>query len=222
MPRMSYRRAVLGVALLAAAAVPAAMAMPASKGGSHRAAPSLSTQVLAARMATAKYATNLKLAEKNGYGIITRQVMNMGWHFMNPAIKGFNVKRPQLLVYERRGHTWQLGAVEWVFPKTPASPPLPGATYGSFPAACHYDDGSFIPAASQDACAPTSPDTGAAFFFWHPLLVTMHVWLWYPNPDGLYSSTNAFVHPFTRHGDLIDGGSTGTMKGMANMPGMSH
>jgi hypothetical protein len=196
MPRMSYRRALLGVALLTAAAVPAAMAMPASKGGSHRAAPSLSSEVLAARMATAKYATNLKLAEKNGYGIITRQVMNMGWHFMNPAIKGFNVRRPQILVYERRAHTWQLGAVEWVFPKTPASPPLSGATYGSFPAACHYMDGTFVQAPNEQSCAKTAPRTHAKFNFWHPDLVTMHFWVWYPNPAGIFMSENPLIAPF--------------------------
>jgi hypothetical protein len=33
-------------------------------------------------------------------------------------------------------------------------------------------------------------------FFWHPDLVTLHVWLWYPNPDGLYASMNPFVAPF--------------------------
>ena len=43
-------------------------------------------------------------------------------------------------------------------------------------------------AGSQDDCArqpaPAPPS------FWHPELVTLHVWLWYPNPDGLYSGTN--------------------------------
>jgi len=196
MPRMTYRRVLLGVAVIAAAAVPTAMALPASKGGSHKAAPSLSSQVLAARMATAKYATNLKLAEKNGYGIITRQVMNMGWHYMNPSIKGFNVKRPQILVYEKRGRSWQLGAVEWVFPKTPASPPLPGATYGSFPAACHYMDGTFVQAPNEKSCARTAPRTHAKFNFWHPDLVTMHFWVWYPNPDGIFMSENPLIAPF--------------------------
>jgi hypothetical protein len=28
--------------------------------------------------------------------------------------------------------------------------------------------------------------------------VTLHVWLWYPNPDGLYASMNPFVAPFNR------------------------
>jgi hypothetical protein len=32
---------------------------------------------------------------------------------------------------------------------------------------------------------------------WHPRLVTLHVWLWYPNPDGLYASTNPLVAPLT-------------------------
>ena len=42
------------------------------------------------------------------------------------------------------------------------------------------------------------PADGAAFNFWHPNLVTMHVWLWYPNPGGLFSGTNPLVAPFQR------------------------
>jgi hypothetical protein len=30
----------------------------------------------------------------------------------------------------------------------------------------------------------------------HPLLITLHVWLWYPNPSGLFASTNPLVSPF--------------------------
>jgi hypothetical protein len=41
-----------------------------------------------------------------------------------------------------------------------------------------------------------APHTGAKFTFWHPDLTTMHVWVWYPNPAGLYSSTNPLVAPF--------------------------
>ena len=75
-------------------------------------------------------------------------------------------------------------------------PPLPGATYGSFGAACHYQDGTFVFAAQQDTCPKRSPETGAAFNFWHPDLVTLHVWLWYPNPAGLYNGTNPYITPF--------------------------
>jgi hypothetical protein len=70
------------------------------------------------------------------------------------------------------------GSERAIFPTKPTTPPLPGATYGSFAAACHYKDGTFVPAPSQADCAKRSPQSGAAFNFWHPDLVTLHVWLW--------------------------------------------
>jgi hypothetical protein len=156
----------------------------------------LAGQLARARLATARYATSLHAAKAAGYQIITRMIPDMGYHFLNPNIQGFDVTKPAILVYEHHGNTWQLGALEWVFTQTPATPPLPGATYGSFAAACHYLDGTFVAAASQDQCAKRSPSTGARFNFWHPDLVTLHVWLWYPNPAGLYNGTNPFVQPF--------------------------
>ena len=75
--------------------------------------------------------------------------------------------KPPILVYTRRDGKYQLGALEWVFPKKPKKAPLKGATYGSFPAACHYDDGTFVTASSESDCAPTN-DAGSAFFFFHP------------------------------------------------------
>jgi hypothetical protein len=155
----------------------------------------LTEQLAAARQATAKYATNLDRAREDGYQIITMMMPNMGFHFMNPNIKGFDVSKPQILVYEHVGGKWQLGALEWVFPTIPQTPPLPNATFGSFPAACHYKDGTFIPDPNAKTC-PKRASTGATFTFWHPDLVTMHVWIWYPNPAGLYSSTNPLVAPF--------------------------
>jgi hypothetical protein len=158
----------------------------------------LASQLARARLATAKYATNLSAAKADGYQIITRMIPDMGWHFLNPTIQGFDVTKPPILVYERHGASWQLGAFEWVFPTKPATPPLPGATYGSFGAACHYKDGTFVFKPAQDQCPPTSPETGARFNFWHPDLVTLHVWLWYPNPAGLYNGTNPYIKPFNR------------------------
>jgi hypothetical protein len=89
-------------------------------------------------------------------------------------------------------------AAEWVFPRRPARPPLPGARYGSFAAACHYVDGTFTPQAEEASCARTSPESGAAFSFWHPDLVTLHLWLWYPNPDGVFNPTNPLIAPFNQ------------------------
>ena len=156
----------------------------------------LAGQLAAARLATAKYATDLGKAKADGYQIITMMMPNMGFHFMNPRVQGFDVRKPQILVYEHHGNTWQLGALEWVFPKIPKTPPLPNATFGLFPAACHYADGTFIPDKNSNTCPKTAPHTGAKFTFWHPDLTTMHVWVWYPNPAGLYSSTNPLVAPF--------------------------
>src|SRR6476646_8841498 len=71
------------------------------------------------RQATAKYAMNLALAKKDGYRILTRMIPNMGYHFVNPSVKGFDVRKPPILVYEHRGSTWQLGAFEWTFTSMP-------------------------------------------------------------------------------------------------------
>jgi hypothetical protein len=163
-----------------------------------RANPTLVAEIATARAATAKYVSNLSLAQKNGYGIITKMIPNMGYHYMNPNVKGFDVRKPPILVYEHHGSTWQLGALEWVFTSKPAKPFLPGATYGAFGAGCHYKDGTFYPSTTQGACPTTAPNTGAAFNFWHPNLVTMHVWLWYPNPTGLFTGTNPLVTAFNR------------------------
>ncbi len=154
-------------------------------------------QLAAARAATGKYATNLAKAKAAGYMIITKMMPNMGFHFLNPNIAGFNVRKPQILVYEHTRTGWQLGALEWVFTKMPKNPPLPNATFGSFPAACHYADGTFIPDQNANSCAKKAP-SGAKFTFWHPDLITMHVWVWYPNPAGLFSSTNPLVAPFNK------------------------
>jgi hypothetical protein len=88
----------------------------------HLAAPNgrrgqvLASQLARARLATAKYATNLRAAKADGYQILTRMIPDMGWHFLNPTIQGFDVTKPPILVYERHGDAWQLAAFEWVFP----------------------------------------------------------------------------------------------------------
>ena len=154
-------------------------------------------QVAAARQATGKYAFNLAKAKADGYMIITKMIPDMGFHYLNPKITGFNVRKPQILVYEHTKAGWQLGALEWVFTKMPKNLPLPNATFGSFPAACHYADGTFIPDKNSKTCAKKAP-SGAKFTFWHPDLITMHLWAWYPNPAGLFSSMNPLVAPFNR------------------------
>jgi len=190
---ISRRTGALVAAVALALAVTTSWA--AAAGGnndqsSSRAGVTLDAQLARAMAATAKYAENLSVAKHDGYGIITRMIPGMGYHFMNPAIKGFDVRKPPILVYEHQGSSWRLSAVEWVFTSKPARPPLPGARYGAFGAGCHYADGTFVPAAAKAGCPATPPGTRAAFGFWHPRLVTLHVWLWRANPDRLFASTN--------------------------------
>ena len=161
-----------------------------------RPAQDVTAKLSAARVATGKYATDLSRAKADGYTIITPMIPNMGYHFLNPKIEGFDVTKPPILVYVRKDDDWQLVAIEWVFPKKPAAAPLKGATYGSFGAACHYKDGAFIPAYSEATCVKKHPQTGAEFAFWHPPLVTLHMWIWYPNPNGVFGEFNPLLTPF--------------------------
>lgn len=153
-------------------------------------------EIARARLATAKYAMNLDAAKADGYAIITPMIPNMGYHFLNGKIQGFDVTKPPILVYVRKDNAWQLVAIEWVYPKRPDKSPLQGAEYGAFAAACHYVDGSFVEAAGEAKCGKTNPKTGAAFTFWHPPLVTLHLWIWYPNPTGVYGEFNPLLTPF--------------------------
>jgi hypothetical protein len=200
MRRVLISAAMLGAALFTVAAIASAQPNRAGQGAAASGkAASLSADIMTARIATAKYANNLSRAKADGYGIITQMIPNMGFHFMNPKVTKFDVRKPPILVYERHGSKWQLGALEWVFTSIPAKPPLPGAKYGVFGAACHYLDGTFVFQTNQSSCAPKSPQTGAKFNFWHPRLVTMHFWVWYPNAAGVYSGINPNVHGFN-HG----------------------
>lgn len=158
----------------------------------------VTAQLAAARLATAKYATDLARAKADGYTIITPMIPNMGYHYLNPKISGFDITKPPILVYVNKGEEWQLVAIEWVWPKKPEVAPVRGAKYGSFGAACHYTDGSFLPSGMESMCAKKNPQTGAAFAFWHPALVTFHVWVWYPNPNGVFGEFNPLLTPFNR------------------------
>ena len=200
MRRLSIPAMLIALAASAAIAVGATasgktQSPPSSTGATESSISPVTADVTAARLATAKYATNLNRAKADGYGILTKMIPTMGYHFINPKVKTFNVRKPPILVYEHHGHTWQLGALEWVFTSMPAKPPLPGARYGVFGAACHYLDGTVVFANAQSMCAPRSK-TEAKFNFWHPRLITLHMWIWYPNPSGLYSGTNPMVTPF--------------------------
>ena len=182
---------ILAVLLVVGSSLPSASAQ-------STLAPDVVTKLSQARVATAKYATDVERAKADGYMLISPMIPNMGYHFLNPKVEGFDVTKPPILVYVRKGDAWQLVAVEWAWPKRPATPPLKGARYGSFGAACHYKDGSFAEANAEAKCAKTNAKTGAEFTFWHPPLVTLHAWIWYPNPNGVFGEFNPMLTPFNK------------------------
>ena len=62
----------------------------------------LRNQLAQMRVATAKYATDLEQAKTDGYRIITPNMEDMGFHYLNPGISDFDVTKPPILVYARR------------------------------------------------------------------------------------------------------------------------
>jgi len=87
--------------LVALAFAVAATAVNAAVGSGSQ--PSLASKLASARLATAKYATDLGRAKADGYNIITPMIPSMGYHFMNPKVTGFDVTKPAILVYVHRG-----------------------------------------------------------------------------------------------------------------------
>jgi hypothetical protein len=157
--------------------------------------PQVAADVAAMRAATARYANDLDAAVADGFFMITPHMAGQGVHYLNPAwwAEGFDPSEPPILMFVETDSGWQLVGFEWVFPAEPEAAPMDGATYGSFVAACHYEDGEFVPTEAEADCAETHPDSGAGFTFWHPDLVTLHVWGWMHNPDGIYSPRNPMM-----------------------------
>ena len=152
--------------------------MSTTAGGTPQA---LAAQLAAARLATAKYATNLALAKKNGYGIITRMIPDMGWHFMNPKITSLRreeaadprVRQARLVVAARRVRvglpreaedgTAPGGDVRLVRRRVPLQGRHvhlhcePGGVCAEEPADRGGRLGSGIPTSSRSTCGPGTP-----------------------------------------------------------------
>src|ERR1700754_4858640 len=120
---------ILAAAAAAAAAV--AIALPSAGAGAGAGGHSghdhgstgdhvsreLATSIAKARFALAPYANDLAAAQAAGYKMqITQLMPGMGFHYMNPDVKDFDVTRPPILVYVKQGDKVQLVAAEWVFP----------------------------------------------------------------------------------------------------------
>lgn len=88
---------------LLAGIVAGAAAAPGPPSPAPTVAPGVVAVVARARLATAKYATDVESAKADGDTIITPMIPNMGYHFLNPAVQDFDVTKRPILVYVRQG-----------------------------------------------------------------------------------------------------------------------
>lgn len=143
--------------------------------------PSVLRDLAAVRNATAKY-HDVEVALAEGFVPVSAcvgapGVGAMGYHYLNPAraMDGtINLSEPEILLYIDSGQGLKLVGVEYFFPigapggaippTPPPSPTLFGRTFGE-------------PMLGHDPAMPPHYD--------------LHVWVWHPNPAGMFAEMNS-------------------------------
>ena len=124
----------------------------------------LQVELARVRAATAKY-QDVNQAIADGYADIDLYVPHMGWHYLNSGLldANFDMEKPELLVYANKPDGgYQLVAVEYAVPLS-LSPDAPEGFTGD-----------------EDVW-----EVNTQFQLW-----TLHAWVWYYNPDGMFSPFN--------------------------------
>ena len=153
-------------------------------------------QVYEIRQATRKY-LDVERAEAEGYFRASGYIPNMGYQFANPRFfLEFDLQRPPILLYDEHDGRWELTGAVFVVPydKNPKSElPFKEAQYLKSPGACRYRDGTTLPGQNENGCPTEHPTTHAPLGLWHPDLWIMSAWVWYPNPNGVFSLYNPLL-----------------------------
>jgi uncharacterized membrane protein HdeD (DUF308 family) len=154
------------------------------------------------RQATAGY-LDVERARADGFVQISGMEPRHGYHFARidagaaivTALAGgqLDLTRPPMLLYVERGGVWQLAGVEYALPARPATNPFPGAEWHEHEASCHYRDFRELPGVRAGDCPARHLVSGEPFVLWHPTFAVVHVWAWYPNPDGPFAPENAYL-----------------------------
>jgi hypothetical protein len=127
----------------------------------------LQVELARVRAATAKY-HDINRAIADGYADINLYVPHMGWHYLNASVldSTFNVEKPELLVYANTPDGGlRLVAVEYAVPLNFSQNAPEGFT------------------GNEDVW-----DVNSQFQLW-----TLHCWVWYNNPDGIFAEFNPRV-----------------------------
>lgn len=198
-----------GLGAAAAHSTPAgATTAPATPSATPAVAPASATveAILAeVRQATAKY-LDVERARADGFVQLSGMEPRHGYHFarvdagawFGTVLAGgqLDLARPPMLMYVERQGVWQLAGVEYALPARPATNPFPGAEWHEHEASCHYRDFRELPGPRASDCAPRHPESGEPFVLWHPAFAVVHVWAWYPNPDGPFAAENRYLAPY--------------------------
>ncbi len=167
-----------------------------SKRPALSADPGSARQVYDIRLATEKY-RDVEKARADGYFRASGYIPNLGYQFANPKFfSKFELHRPPILLYNERDGKWDLTGVAYVVPfdKNPKNAlPFKQAEYKKQGMTCRYLDGTSLEAPNLEACPKEHPTTNAALGLWHPDLWVMSAWVWYPNPNGLFSLFNPLL-----------------------------
>ena len=136
--------------------------------------PDLQQTLAEVREATAPY-NNVDRATADGYLPDDHWVPQMGYHHVNPTLLDSDIDplEPEVLVYQRNPadpDERRLGAVEYVIPD-----PNIGMS--------HSDLDDKFPGVDGDTWHYEEEVKG-----W-----TLHAWVWYPNPKGVFHGTNPRV-----------------------------
>lgn len=154
-------------------------------------------QVYEIRLATEKY-RDIEKAQADGYFRFTGYTPNVGYQFANPKLfSGFDLKRPPILIYDERDGRFELTGVMFIsgIDRSPGKVlPFKGAEFMKHPMMCHYQDGTNLNLDKAEQCPEEHPLTKAPLVFWHPDLWMMSAWVWYPNPNGLFSLYNPLLN----------------------------
>lgn len=155
------------------------------------------TQLETARRATEKY-KDIRAAEADGYRAYGPDVPGMGIHYVGPHSGGFDVERPNILLYEKNpaapggyslvGVSYLLAAEEDADGQ-PKNPPFPKslASWHRHENICVLADRSTPIGLNEDQCKAR----GGAFTPETQWMI--HAWIWKDSPTGVFSPTNPTV-----------------------------
>jgi len=150
-----------------------------------------------ARHATTKY-QDVRAAEAHGFRAFGPDVPGMGIHYVGPHSGGFDIERPNILLYEKNPEVtggYALVGVSYLLNAEadadgqPKNPPFPKslANWHRHENICVLPDRSTPSGLNEDQCKARGGKFTAETHW------MIHAWIWKDSPTGVFSPTNPTV-----------------------------